>query len=107
MRFLDKLRALISPQPRTARLQVAVRCSRCGEVVRTQIDLHHDLSVDYGEAGTRYYCRKELVGSGANRCFQRIAVVYVFGADRNVIDRQVDGGSFVDQQYRESKDGHA
>jgi hypothetical protein len=97
MRFLDKLRTLVSPQTRSIRLDVTVRCGRCGEVVRTQINLHHDLSVRYGE-GTRYYWRKGLVGSGGNRCFQRITVEYDFDADRTVIGRRVDGGSFVDQQ---------
>jgi hypothetical protein len=98
MRFLDKLRALFSPRPRTSRLQVVVCCSRCGNVVRTQIDLDHDLSVEYDEGGMYYRWRKELVGSGENRCFQRIAVEYSFDADRNLTDRRVDGGSFVDQQ---------
>jgi hypothetical protein len=98
MRFLEKLKALFSPQPRASRLQVLVRCSRCDEVVRTQIDLRYDLSVDYAAGGLRYRWRKELVGSGKNRCFQRIAVEYTFDADRKVIDRRVDGGTFVGEQ---------
>ncbi len=98
MRLLDKLRALLSPQPRSTRLQVAVRCSRCGEVVRTQIDLDHDLSVAYREDGTYYYWRKGLAGSGGNRCFQRIVAEYTFDTDRSLIGRRIDGGSFVDQQ---------
>lgn len=97
MRFLDKLRALVSPQTRSTRLDVAVRCSRCGEIVRTQIDLYHDLSVRDGE-GTRYYWRKALVGSGENRCFQRMIVEYELDAGRTVIERRAEGGSFVDQQ---------
>lgn len=60
--------------------------------------MRHDLSMEYGEAGMYYYWRKRLVGSGEDRCFRRIAVEYTFDADRNVIDRRVDGGSFVDQQ---------
>jgi hypothetical protein len=98
MRFLDKLKALFSPQSRHDRLQVAVRCSRCGQVVRTQIDLSHDLSVEYGEGAMRFVWRKELVGSGENRCFQRMQVEYRLDADRKVIDRYVQGGSFVDRQ---------
>ncbi|HUT20278.1 MAG TPA: hypothetical protein VM366_14070 [Anaerolineae bacterium] len=60
MRFLDKLRALFSPQSGSSRLDVAVRCNRCGEVVRTQVDLHNDLSVQYGQGGTYYYWRRDL-----------------------------------------------
>jgi len=98
MRFLDKLRALFSPQSGSSRLDVAVRCNRCGEVVRTQVDLHNDLSVQYGQGGTYYYWRKGLVGSGQNRCFQQTIVEYTLDADRRVIERRADGGSFVDQE---------
>jgi hypothetical protein len=96
MRFLDKLRAHFSPQRGSSRLDVAVRCNRCGEVVRTQIDLHNDLSVQYGQGSTRHYWRKGLAGSGQNRCFQQIIVEYSFDADRRVIERRAEGGSFVD-----------
>lgn len=98
MRFLDKLRALFSPQPGSSRLDVAVRCNRCGEVVRTQIDLHSDLSVRHGQGSTHCYWRKGLVGSGQNRCFRQIIVEYTFDADRRVIERRAEGGSFVDQE---------
>jgi len=74
MRFLDKLRALFPPQPGSSRLDVAVRCNRCGEVARTQIDLHSNLSVRYGQGSTHYYWRKGLVGSAQNTCSQQIIV---------------------------------
>jgi hypothetical protein len=98
MRFLDRLRRFFSPQPNLPRLDVLVRCNRCGEIIRTQIDLRNDLSVRYEGASTGYYYRKGLVGSGRNRCFQRIVVEYAFDAEKNAIDRSVEGGSFVLQE---------
>lgn len=101
MRFLDKLRPLFPPQPSSSRLDVAVRCNRCGEVIHTQIDTRNDLSAQYGQGGPHYFCRKVLVGSGESRCFQQIAVEYTFDADRKMIGRRIAGGSFVDQEDRE------
>jgi hypothetical protein len=78
-------------------LDVVVQCSRCGEVIRSQISLYDELSlVDPGQEGT-YFWRKGLSGSGENRCFQRVVVEYTFDASRNVIDRQIEGGRFVDE----------
>jgi hypothetical protein len=101
MRFLDKLKPLFSPQPSSFRLDVAVRCSRCGEVIRAQIDTRNDVSVQYGQDDPQYFCRKVLMGSGERRCFQQITVEYTFDADRTVIDRRIEGGAFVDQEGKE------
>jgi hypothetical protein len=101
MRLIEKLKPLFSPQPSSFHLDVAVRCSRCGEVIHARIDTRNDLSVQYGQRGTHYFCRKVLMGSGGNRCFQQIVIEYTFDADRNVIDRRIEGGSFVDQEDRE------
>jgi len=75
---------------------VAVRCSRCGETLRTRVNLHNDLSIEYGEGGgeTTYFCRKTLIGD--KLCFQRVEVELTFDAKRQLIDRQISGGEFVD-----------
>ncbi|MBN1311537.1 MAG: hypothetical protein JXB30_08970 [Anaerolineae bacterium] len=60
--------------------------------------MHNDLSAGDGEdtdAGG-YYCRKVLMGS--RRCFQRIEVKVRFDSNRRLIDRQISGGTFVDEQ---------
>lgn len=98
MCFLDKLRLPFSPQPGSSRLGVAVHCNRCGEVVPTQIDLHNDLSVQYGRGSKHHFWRKGLMGSGQSRCFQQIIVEHTFDADRRVIERRADDGSTVDQE---------
>jgi hypothetical protein len=76
---------------------VAVKCKRCGEVTRARIDLRNDLSIEYDEAGglPTYFCRKVLMGE-AGRCFQRMEVELTFDANRNVVNREVSGGQFID-----------
>lgn len=98
MGFLAKLKKLFSAGGMNAPLlEVVVRCSNCGEVIHSQINLHNDLSLlDEGDV-TQYYCRKGLVGGGESRCFQEVVVEYVFDSNRNVIDRRVEGGQFVDE----------
>jgi hypothetical protein len=98
MGFLGKLKQLFSVKPTSPLLDVAVRCNRCHELIHTQINLHNDLSEQYDGDTSTYYCRKGLVGSGENRCFQQIVIEYIFDANRNLIDRRVEGGQFVDEE---------
>ena len=99
MGFLDKLKKFFgNAGGRNALLlDVVVRCNRCGEVIRGQIYLRNDLSVEYGGDGIQYFCRKGLVGSGDSYCFQTVVVEYTFDANRNVIDRRIEGGTFIDK----------
>lgn len=75
---------------------VIVRCNRCGETLRTRVDLHNDLSIEYGEreGDTTYFCRKTLIGD--KLCFQRVEIELTFDGQRRLIDRQITGGQFVD-----------
>lgn len=77
------------------RFFIEARCSRCGEVVSTQVNLDNDLSIleDALLDKSQYYCRKVLVGQ---RCFQRIEVELFFDAQRNLIEKQVSGGQFTE-----------
>jgi hypothetical protein len=98
MGFLGKLKKLFAVGTTTApMLEVVVRCDRCGEVVRSQINLHHDLSLRDDDGGRIYFCRKGLVGGGSTRCFQEVIVEYTFDANRRVIDRRIEGGRFVEE----------
>lgn len=88
--------------PREARDRYAwwlyVQCDRCGEKLRTRIDLRNDLSVQYGEVDGKvtYFCRKTLTGSG--RCFQPIEAGLTFDAGRRLIERQIRGGRFLSEE---------
>jgi hypothetical protein len=103
MGFFKRLFGLFSPQGQSAAghaYYVAARCSRCGEIVRTRVDLRNDLSLDYGNeegstGSTTYFTRKILIGEAL--CFQPIEIELRFDANRNLLDRQIKGGEFVEE----------
>jgi hypothetical protein len=100
MGFLQKLAKSLfgegGGQREAPTIEFAVRCDRCGEVIHGQINLHHDLSVQYEGDDQFYFCRKGLMGGGETRCFQQVIVEYTFDARRQVIERRAEGGRFVD-----------
>jgi len=69
----------------------SVICDRCGETVSGKVNLNNDLSLS-DEGG--YHVRKVLMGSG--RCFQQIEVEFRFSPDKEVTDKQIKGGKFVE-----------
>lgn len=73
----------------------AVQCSRCGETIEGRINLANDLSADYEDDHVVYHVRKVLMGSGS--CFQQIEVEFNFDSSRNIVDRQISGGRFVEK----------
>jgi hypothetical protein len=73
---------------------VYVCCNRCGEQLRSRVNLYNDLSIDYqGRNEQTYICRKTLVGN--QRCFQRIEVELKFDEKRNLLEREITGGEFI------------
>jgi hypothetical protein len=73
-----------------------VKCNRCGEVIEGRVDLDNDLSLDYEGDSTVYFVRKGLVGE--NRCFQQIEVELKFTSGRELIEKQAQGGVFVEKE---------
>ncbi|MGE5376071.1 MAG: hypothetical protein ACM3XO_13515 [Bacteroidota bacterium] len=71
-----------------------VKCNRCGEIIEGRIDLDNDLSVEYEDNNNVYFGRKVLMGNG--RCFQQIEVEMKFTSDRELIEKEVKGGTFVE-----------
>ena len=69
----------------------SVRCDRCDETIEGKVNLSNDLSLD-NEGG--YRVRKVLMGSG--HCFQQIEVNLKFDASRQLQERQISGGKFVE-----------
>ena len=101
MGFLKKFSDYLSSsgsEKGTNALWVVVKCSRCGEIIRTRVDLRNDLSIDYSaqSGAAQYFCRKTLIGE--SRCFQRVDVSLTFDKDRHLVDRSITGGDFVDEK---------
>jgi len=91
MGFLKKLFGGGSSSSNTDFYTFSVSCDRCGEPIAGKINLNNDLSLD-DEGG--YHVRKVLMGSG--HCFQQIEVILKFDASRQLVDKQVNGGKFVE-----------
>ncbi len=95
MAFFKKLAGFFganAASPRPAQT-VTVRCNRCGEILTARIDLGNDLSrADDGG----FIVRKTLMGNGENRCFQRVEITLQYDDKRNVTEREISGGTFVD-----------
>lgn len=77
---------------------VRVRCDRCGETIQTRVDLHNDLSIQYGEENSEdtYYCRKVLIGN--KRCFQKIEVELWFNGYHRLTEKKIQGGTFITEE---------
>jgi hypothetical protein len=96
MDILKKISSLLRAPTVTNVYWVEVKCRRCGEIIRSRIDLNYDLSVEYGQGDKKtYFCRKTLMGTG--RCFQRVEVELTFDGDKRLIEHQISGGEFVDK----------
>jgi len=98
MGFLKKLAGFFAPSTSGRFYPLTVKCNRCGEIINGEINMANDLSADESEDASPgdYYCRKVLMGS--QRCFQQIEVEMRFDSNRRLIDRQITGGTFVDEQ---------
>ena len=98
MGFFKRLSQIFSAsgKPEPAVLWMAVKCHRCGEIIRTRVDLRNDLSIQYEPSGpTTYFCRK-IVMSDSGNCFQRIEVELTFDANRRLQQKEITGGMFVE-----------
>ncbi len=99
MKFIRKISSLFtgSGEDDSGRsLWISVQCGRCGEVIRTRVDLSHDLAAEFGEGEREaaYFCRKVLIGKQG--CYVPIEVLLKFDARRSLMDKQITGGKFIE-----------
>lgn len=101
MGFFKRLSSLFSGPAKSdsdSAYWFTVQCDRCGEKIRGRVDLRNDLSVNYGDSDsdTTYFTRKVLIGE--NQCYQPIEVELTFDHRRQLLDRQIKNGKFVDEE---------
>ncbi len=96
MGFLDSIKSMFAGEPEQHDYWVYARCRRC-EVIKTRIDLRHDLS-EAEDGG--YTVNKTLVGS--NLCFERISVTLFFDRNRRLIDQQIERGQLITAEEYEA-----
>ena len=94
MNFLKKLFSSGGAQQRY--FVYHVKCKRCGEVIEGRIDTTNDLSVEYEGSREIYHARKVLIGDGSKHCYQQIEVALIFNRDRDLLEKSVENGVFVD-----------
>ena len=98
MKFVKRLSSLFAgsvQDNKDSSFWITVECDRCGEVIRTRIDMSNDLSAEYGEGEgeVAYFCRKVLIGKQS--CFVPIEVILRFDSNRCLIEKQITGGKFL------------
>ena len=92
MGFLKNLFSGGTQKPQKHYYTFNVKCKRCGEIIEGRVDLDNDLSMN--DDGNGYIVRKGLIG--ANRCFQQIKVEMTFSTARDVIEQNIQGGTFME-----------
>jgi hypothetical protein len=80
---------------------IYAQCRRCGEPLRSRINLANDPSLD--DDGLNWVVRKGILGSGANRCFQTVEVTLTFDSKKqNVIASEAVGGVLITAEEYET-----
>lgn len=91
MGFLKKLFGGGTPSSGSDFYTFNVKCDRCGENIEGKVNMNNDLSLD-DEGG--YFVRKVLMGGG--HCFQQIEATFKFDASRQLQEKQISGGKFLE-----------
>jgi hypothetical protein len=100
MQLIKLLKSLFSGQDNIEQAEgywIYVRCRRCGEAIKTRIDLQNNLSLK-DEGG--YEVSKTLVGN--RLCFERIEVILTFDENRRLVSRDIHRGEFITAQEFEA-----
>ncbi len=106
MSFLKNLGKIFSsPAGRSDRaLYLYVQCNRCGEKLRTRVDTYNELTPDYdgkSDDPSSYFCRKVLIGE--KQCYQPIELRLKFDRNHKLIQQDITGGKFINQEELEAK----
>lgn len=83
-----------SAKPSSSLFTFTVKCNRCGEAIEGHVNLSNDLSAEYEDDREVFFVRKVLMGSG--HCFQQIEVEMKFDANKQLIEKEILGGKFVE-----------
>jgi hypothetical protein len=104
MSFLKKLARIFTGGGEGNVHREYVRCSRCGEKIPVRVNLGGELTPQYGEGEGAYHVRKGVMGSGENRCFQKIEVDLYFDQEKRLVSRHITGGEFITREAFEAEE---
>lgn len=91
--MLDKLKEMFSGEPKDEGLYVYARCSRCGAVLHTRLDVKREAAPDFDAGG--YILRKEMMDG---TCFELMHAEFRFDDKRTLIEKTIDGGEFITRE---------
>lgn len=115
MGFLDSIRTLLRGKPGAqgsgggrssfgadaTTYWIYARCRRCGEPLRSRVNLMNDPSL--ADDGETWIVRKGLVGSGNNLCFQTVEAMLRFDLKKQkVIESEAVGGDLITAEEYEA-----
>ncbi len=80
---------------------IYVRCRRCGEPLRSRVNMMNDPSL--ADDGETWIVRKGVTGSGKSLCFQTVEVMLRFDARKQtVIEGEAVGGELITAEEYEA-----
>jgi len=96
--FSRKAKKGISPRLKGDFILFAVKCDKCGEEIRINVNRRSDIQSLYteaGEKGTAYTLRKEILG---RKCSNLINITVDFDRNYRILSRDVSGGKFISSE---------
>jgi hypothetical protein len=105
MNIFKNLAKILTSPPRNPdrAFYLYVQCDRCGEKMRARVDVWNELTPEYDEKSddaASYHCRKVLIGE--KLCFQPIELSLRFNKNHKLVEQEIKGGKFIDEEEYES-----
>ena len=75
-------------------IEFKVKCNNCSEVITVGVSLKYDLQQDMDSEAGGYILKKEIQDS---KCFRVITMTAKFNMNKDLIDKSISGGEFIDQ----------
>ncbi|MFQ6066169.1 MAG: hypothetical protein ACE5K3_02675 [bacterium] len=93
--FFRKREKRITPRLKGDFISFAVKCDKCGEEIRINVNRRTDIQSLYtepGEKGASYTLKKEILG---RKCPNLINITVDFDRGYRVLSRNISGGKFI------------
>ncbi len=93
--FSRKAKKRITPRLKGDFIPFAVKCDKCGEEIRINVNRRSDIQSLYteaGEKGAAYTLRKEILG---RKCPNLINITVDFDRNYRILSRNISGGKFI------------
>lgn len=88
----------VSPRLKGDFIPFAVKCDKCGEEIRINVNRRTDIQSLYTEAGGKgaaYTLKKEILG---RKCPNLINITVDFDRNYRILSRNISGGKFISSE---------